>query len=95
VRGAAVLTDRVWPRRTHWRVLGYLIDSLLLAAGVTLCLTLRLNPARDVWLGAKLLLLLLYIAAGSLAMKRGRTLAARGAFYRAAPSTDARSACTF
>ncbi|MBB5503298.1 SirB2 family protein [Paraburkholderia sp. MM5384-R2] len=86
VRGAAVLTDRVWLMRTHWRVLSYVIDSLLLAAGVTLWLMLRLNPTRDVWLGAKLLLLMLYIAVGSLAMKRGRTLVARGAFYGCAIS---------
>jgi uncharacterized membrane protein SirB2 len=85
-RGAAVLTGRVWPMRSRWRILSYVIDSLLLAAGVTLWLMLRLNPARDVWLGAKLLLLLLYIVAGSLAVKRGRAMVVRGAFYGGASS---------
>lgn len=86
VRGAAVLTGRVWPMHKHWRILSYAIDSLLLAAGVTLWLTLRLNPARDVWLGVKLLLLLLYIASGSLALKRGRTAIVRCACYGCAIS---------
>jgi uncharacterized membrane protein SirB2 len=49
------------------------IDTSLLAAGVALWLMLRLNPVRDTWLGAKLLMLVAYIVAGSFALKHGRT----------------------
>ena len=45
---------------------------LLLAAGASLWLLLRLNPIRDAWLGTKLLLVVAYVIAGMLAMKRGR-----------------------
>ncbi|WP_042301655.1 SirB2 family protein [Paraburkholderia kururiensis] len=80
-RGAAVLLQRPWPMRRHWRVASYVIDTLLLAAGVTLWATLRLSPVRDAWLGTKLLVLVAYILAGSVALKRGKTLTARGAAY--------------
>ncbi|WP_027214929.1 SirB2 family protein [Burkholderia sp. WSM2232] len=81
VRGASVLTGRVWPMHKHWRILSAAVDTLLLAAGVTLWFMLRLNPARDAWLGVKLLLLVLYIAAGSLAMRPSPNLALRAAAY--------------
>jgi uncharacterized membrane protein SirB2 len=67
-----------------WRRLSYAIDTLLLAAGVTLWALLALNPLHDAWLGTKLALLLLYIGLGSLALKRGRTAAVRRATYAAA-----------
>ncbi|MFM0489150.1 SirB2 family protein [Paraburkholderia graminis] len=86
VRGGAVLTGRVWPMRSHWRILSYVIDSLLLGAGVTLWLMLRLNPVRDAWLGTKLLLLVLYVFTGSLAVDRGRTMVLRGVAYGCALS---------
>jgi uncharacterized membrane protein SirB2 len=48
------------------------IDTLLLAAGVTLWALLSLQPLRDAWLGTKLALLVLYVALGTLALKRRR-----------------------
>ncbi|SEJ44112.1 SirB2 family protein [Paraburkholderia diazotrophica] len=72
-RGAATLTGQAWPTRPGWRRLSYVIDTSLLAAGVTLWLMLHLNPVRDAWLGTKLLLLVAYIVAGSFALKHGRT----------------------
>ncbi|MEX3934156.1 SirB2 family protein [Paraburkholderia phymatum] len=72
-RGAAVLTGRAWPTRPGWRRLSYVIDTSLLAAGGALWLMLHLNPVRDAWLGAKLLMLVAYIVAGSFALKHGRT----------------------
>ena len=72
-RGVAVLAGRAWPMQSRCRKLSYAIDTLLLVAGLTLWLILRLNPMRDSWFGVKLLLLVLYIVAGSLALKRSRT----------------------
>jgi uncharacterized membrane protein SirB2 len=46
------------------------IDTLLLAAGVTLWALLSLQPLRDAWLGTKLALLLVYVVLGTLALKR-------------------------
>ena len=65
-------------------MLSYGIDTLLLAAGVTLWVLLSLHPVASPWLGAKLLLLVLYVALGSLALKRARTPAARRASYAGA-----------
>ena len=46
-------------------------------AGLTLWALLSLNPLRDHWLGAKLLLLVLYVVLGTWALKRARSTAAR------------------
>jgi uncharacterized membrane protein SirB2 len=87
LRGAAVQAGAAWAMRRPWRMLSYVIDTLLLAAGATLWWLLGLHPVRDPWLGTKLALLLLYIVLGSLAMKRGRTPAVRRASYGAALAT--------
>jgi uncharacterized membrane protein SirB2 len=87
LRGAAVLAGQRWAMNKAMRVLSYCIDTLLLAAGVTLWSLLHLNPMRDPWLGTKLTLLLLYVVLGSLAVKRGRTPTVCRASYAAALAT--------
>ena len=49
--------------------------------GPTLAVQARLNPLEHPWLAGKLLLLLGYIALGSVALKRGKTAAQRGTAY--------------
>lgn len=84
LRGAAVLAGHSWPLSRTLRLSSVAIDSALLAAGLLLWSLLALQPLRDPWLGAKLLLLLLYIAFGSLALKRARTQRGRALAYTAA-----------
>jgi uncharacterized membrane protein SirB2 len=84
VRGTAVLAGQGWAMRRPWRWLSYCIDTLLLCAGVTLWAILSLNPAESPWLGTKLLLLVLYVALGSLALKRARTPLSRRMSFAAA-----------
>jgi uncharacterized membrane protein SirB2 len=84
VRGALVLAGQSWAMAKPWRMLSYGIDTLLLAAGVSLWVLLSLNPVASPWLGTKLLLLVLYIVLGSLALKRARAPAARRASYAGA-----------
>jgi uncharacterized membrane protein SirB2 len=69
-RGAAVLARRRWALARPLRLASVAIDTALLAAGVTLWALLALQPLRDAWLGAKLALLVLYVALGTLAVKR-------------------------
>lgn len=69
IRGAAVLAGRAWPMTTPPRVASVAIDTLLLAAGIVLWWMLSLQPLRETWLGAKLLLLVAYVALGTLALK--------------------------
>jgi len=84
LRGAWLLAGQDWAMARPWRLLSYSIDTLLLSAGAMLWALLSLNPITSPWLGAKLLLLLLYIVLGSLALKRARTPAGRRASYTAA-----------
>lgn len=84
VRGALVLAGQSWAMAKPWRWLSYGMDTLLLAAGLTLWALLSLNPVTSPWLGVKLLLLVLYIALGSLALKRAPTPAARRFSYAGA-----------
>lgn len=77
LRGAAVWRGQAWPLRPLWRRLTAAIDTLLLAAGVSLWTLLQLHPVANPWLGVKLLLLPVYVVLGTLALKRGRTPAIR------------------
>lgn len=66
------------------RYLSYAIDTLLLAAAVTLAVLMHRIPFVDRWLTAKIGLVLVYIALGSFALKRAPTPAARRACLLAA-----------
>ncbi len=59
------------------RVLPHAVDTLLLAAGISLCFVIRQYPFHDAWLSAKLLALLLYIAVGHAAVRRLQARRAR------------------
>lgn len=85
-RGLGVLGGQTWPMRAVWRGVSVWIDVALLSAGSTLWYLLQFNPWNDHWLGAKLLLLLVYIALGSYALKRAPSRAAKAVFFVAALS---------
>ena len=83
-RGLGVWAGARWPMVAWVRWLSVGVDTLLLAAGVTLWALLGLNPVRDTWLGVKLMVLLAYIVVGSVALKRGRTARLRQLAFAAA-----------
>lgn len=56
------------------RILPHVVDTLLLASAIAMALQLGAMP---VWLEAKIAALFVYIALGTIAIKRGRTMAAR------------------
>ncbi len=64
-RGLGVLAGQAWPMRQVWRGLSVWIDTALLSAGGTLWFMLQFNPWHDHWLGAKLILLVVYIVLGT------------------------------
>jgi uncharacterized membrane protein SirB2 len=76
-RGLGVLAGQAWPMAGWARGLTPVIDSLLLLAGGTLWWLLQLNPTRDHWLLAKLVLLIVYIVLGTLALNRAPTRSAK------------------
>ena len=65
---ASPLLDARWVR-----IAPHVVDTVLLVTGVVLALVLRLSPGEQPWLATKLVLLLVYIVAGMLALRRGRT----------------------
>jgi uncharacterized membrane protein SirB2 len=81
----AATTGSLFAVRTHWmvrqppyllhrwvKVVPHVVDTLLLVSGVWLALHIALTGLRG-WLPAKLIALVLYIAFGMIALKRGRT----------------------
>ncbi|WP_227369390.1 SirB2 family protein [Halomonas sp. M20] len=66
-------------KRRWVRILPHVIDTVLLIAGVTLMILLKAWPTQQPWLAAKLIGLVAYIGVGTIAIKRGRTPATRGA----------------
>ena len=83
-RGLGVMAQQAWPLQHVWRYLSVAIDVPLLLAGAGLWALLGLHPLQQTWLGAKLVLLVVYIVLGSFALKRGRTRGQRAAFFAAA-----------
>ncbi len=65
--------ERAWVR-----ILPHVIDSVLLASAIALMLSIQQYPFVDGWLTAKVLALIVYIVAGSFALKRARTGLGRG-----------------
>lgn len=73
------MLSRGWVRRTP-----HLVDSMLLASAIALAWWAGVSPLSSPWLGAKIAALLAYIVLGSIALKHGRTRAARLAAFIAA-----------
>ena len=72
-RGLAVQLRARWPHAAPARYLSYLVDTVLLAAGVTLVTILPRAMFANGWLIVKLVFVALYIVLGTLALKRART----------------------
>jgi uncharacterized membrane protein SirB2 len=71
--------------QARWvRIVPHLNDSLLLASGISLAVLTRQYPLVNAWLTAKFLALILYIALGTIALKRGPTHGLRVAAWIAA-----------
>jgi uncharacterized membrane protein SirB2 len=91
VSASLFLLRGVWMLRAskllqqRWvRIAPHLVDTLLLASAVLLAVWSGRYPFAQGWLTAKLFALLCYIALGTVALKRGRTRAVRGAAFAAA-----------
>jgi uncharacterized membrane protein SirB2 len=98
--GAVVVSGALFALRGWWmlrnpgelnakwvRVVPHVVDTVLLASAIALAVMTAQYPLQQSWLTAKLLGLILYIALGSIALKRGRTLAVRSVALAAALAT--------
>ncbi len=73
LRGLLLLNGRAWAMSAPVRYLSYSVDTVLLTAALMLATMLPSGVFANGWLSVKLLLLVLYVALGSYALKRGRT----------------------
>lgn len=55
------------------KILPHINDTLLLGAAIYLSVMSGLYPFVEGWLGVKVILLMIYIVAGTIALKRGKT----------------------
>ena len=84
LRGLAMLGGARWYMAAPLRYLSYTIDTALLTAALMLATVLHQYPFVHAWLTAKVLLLVLYVALGSYALKRGATRTVRAWCFGAA-----------
>jgi uncharacterized membrane protein SirB2 len=83
-RGATRMLDWRYANHAVLRYASYTIDTTLLTAALMLVTLLHQYPFVQAWLTVKVLLLVVYVALGTLALKRGRTRGIRAACYAGA-----------
>jgi len=84
VRGVWMIRESPLLARRWVKVAPHVVDTVLLASAVALAAMLAQYPFVHAWLTAKVTGLVLYIALGTVALKRGRTRHARIAAWVAA-----------
>lgn len=77
LRGLCLFFAPCWLEQRGLRVLPHAVDTLLLASAVALAVMSGQYPLAQNWLSAKVLGLLVYIACGMIALKRGKSGGAR------------------
>jgi uncharacterized membrane protein SirB2 len=84
LRGLILHLGGQWSMAAPVRYISYTIDTILLTAALMLATILHQYPFVHGWLTMKVVLLVVYVALGSYALKRGRTRNARVRFWLAA-----------
>lgn len=72
-RGALMLAGSPLLQARFVRIAPHVVDTLLLAAAITMATLASLSPLAHPWLAAKIAGLIAYIALGAVALKHGRT----------------------
>jgi uncharacterized membrane protein SirB2 len=83
-RGCMMLAGLPAANHVALRRISVAVDSLLLAAAITLTTVIHQYPFVQAWLTVKVILLVVYIVLGVYALRRGRTRAIRAACFAAA-----------
>ena len=84
LRGCWMITESRYLEHRITKIAPHVVDTILLTSGITMLALLAMNPFTQPWLVAKFAGLAAYIALGMIALKRGRTRAARVAAFVAA-----------
>ena len=72
-RGALMLADSPLLQARFVRIAPHVIDTVLLAAAVSMTVLARLSPLAHPWLAAKIAGLIAYIVLGAIALRHGRS----------------------
>jgi uncharacterized membrane protein SirB2 len=88
LRGAWMLRAPQRLARRWVRIVPHVVDTVLLASALVLAWLIGFG-ANASWLSAKIVALVVYIAVGTIALKRGRTATIRTAAFVAALATFA------
>jgi len=72
-RGALMLADSPLLQARFVRIAPHVIDTVLLAAALSLVVLARLSPLAHPWLAAKIAGLIAYIVLGAIALRHGRS----------------------
>lgn len=83
-RGCMVMASLPLANHKAVKRLSYVIDTTLLVAAIMLTTIIHQYPFVQAWLTVKVLLLVVYIALGMFALRRGRTRAVRAGCFVAA-----------
>ena len=73
LRGCWMITGSSLLRQRWARIVPHVNDTVLLASAITMAVWSGQYPFQQHWLTAKVLLLIAYIVAGTMALKRGKT----------------------
>ncbi|MDX1693797.1 MAG: SirB2 family protein [Ketobacteraceae bacterium] len=81
VRGVWMLVDSPMLAQRWVKIVPHIIDTLLLVCAIVLMFQIQQYPLTHDWLTAKVVALVLYIIAGTIAIKRGKTKTVRVAAF--------------
>jgi uncharacterized membrane protein SirB2 len=84
LRGAWMLGDSAMLQKKWVKIAPHIVDTILLATAFAMAYQISLYPFTSGWLTAKFLGLLVYIALGMIALKRGKTKSVRATAFFAA-----------
>jgi uncharacterized membrane protein SirB2 len=84
VRGIWMLLDSPLLKQRWVRVVPHIVDTVLLASATALAVISSQYPLAQNWLTAKVVGLIVYVVLGAMALRRGKTKAARAAYFVAA-----------
>jgi uncharacterized membrane protein SirB2 len=77
IRYFGMLRDALWLKGRLARTAPHVIDTILLVSAIALVMMLHVPVFRTPWLVAKIVGLVVYIALGTIALKRGRSRSVR------------------
>jgi uncharacterized membrane protein SirB2 len=79
-----MLLDSPMLKQRWVRVTPHIVDTVLLASAIALAVISSQYPLAQNWLTAKVVGLVVYVVLGAMVLRRGKTRAARAAYFVAA-----------